>query len=169
MNENDIKQIRVNNNLIGVVGIEAVMADMARSYATRSDVEVGEEMIRRLETKNYIPSKARLLYKDAMVREFRKHLGQPITEVPVEGLRVAILGPGCAQCDRMEIDVREVMAEMELAAALDHITDMKEIGRYGIMGVPALIINDKVVSVGQVPNRNKIREWLKEAQKEKGA
>ena len=78
---------------------------------------------------------------------------------------MVILGPGCAQCDRMETDVREVMAEMEMAAALDHVTDIREIGRYGVMGVPALIINEKVVCVGQAPSRHRIREWLKAAQK----
>ena len=163
MKENDIKQIRINNNLVGVVGLEAVMGDMASNSAARSDVDIGKEIIRRLEEKNYIPFKVRPLYQEALVREFRKYLGQPVAEESAAGLRVTILGPGCARCDRMEMDVREVMAEMELAAALDHVTDLKEIGRYGVLGTPALVINDKVVCVGQAPNRNKIREWLSEA------
>lgn len=165
MQENDVKQIRINNNYIGIVGLEAVMEAMADSYAARSDVEIGEEMIKRLEAKNYIPVKARPLYQTALVYEFRKYVGQPVAEETIAGLCVRILGPGCAQCNRMEIDVREVMAEMELASSLDHVTDLKEIGRYGVMGTPALVINDKVVCVGQAPNRNKIREWLKEARK----
>jgi len=31
------------------------------------------------------------------------------------------------------------------------------------MGMPALIINGKVKSVGRVPPKNKLIEWLKEA------
>jgi hypothetical protein len=31
------------------------------------------------------------------------------------------------------------------------------------MGVPALVINDRVVCVGSVPHKNKIKEWLTEA------
>jgi hypothetical protein len=31
------------------------------------------------------------------------------------------------------------------------------------MGVPALVINKKVVSVGTTPDKKKIREWLEEA------
>jgi small redox-active disulfide protein 2 len=151
MGENDITQIRIKNSLVGIVGIQFVIEAMARDYAACSDEEVGEEM-------------ARDLYALPLVREFRKYLGQPIAELPFEGMRVVILGPGCAQCDRMEIDVREVMADMQLAAELDHVTDVREIGRYGVMGLPALIINDKVVCVGQTPNRNKIREWLQAAQ-----
>lgn len=163
MKENEITRIRINNNLIGVVGLEAVMASMAEDYAARGDNEIGMELISRLEMKNYIPGKARALYAEALAREFRKYLGQPVVEKAVAGLRVVILGPGCAQCDRMESDVREVMVEMQLAAELNHVTDIREIGRYGVMGVPAMIINDRVVCVGQAPNRNKIRDWLKEA------
>lgn len=159
-----VKPISVHHNRVGIVGLEAVMAAMAGEYASRPDEDIGVEMIRRLEPMNYIPSKARPFYAEAFVREFRKYLGQPVAEETVAGLRVIILGPGCAQCDRMEMDVREVMAEMNLAAALEHITDVKEIGRYGVMGVPALIIDDRVVCVGQAPNRKKIREWLQQAQ-----
>lgn len=164
MGENDITQIRIKNSLVGIVGLEFVIEAMAGDYAACSDEEVGEEIIKRLMVKNYIPERARDLYALPLVREFRKYLGQPVAELPFEGMRVVILGPGCAQCDRMEIDVREVMADMQLAAELDHVTDVREIGRYGVMGLPALIINDKVVCVGQTPNRNKIREWLQAAQ-----
>ena len=65
--------------------------------------------------------------------------------------------------------LRDVMAEMNLAGDLRHVTDVKEIGQYGVMGVPALIINGKVVAVGSVPEKKKIqpgfrmplRKWLK--------
>jgi len=165
MNERDIRQIRINNSLIGIVGLEAVLHSMADEYAACSDGDIGAEMMRRLEEMNYIPAKVRPLYAEALVREFRKHLGQPVPEVVVSGVHVAVLGPGCAQCDRLENDVREVMEEMGLAGELTHVADMREIGRYGVLGVPALVINEKVVCVGQAPNRNKIREWLEAAQK----
>jgi len=46
---------------------------------------------------------------------------------------------------------------------LRHVTDANEIGRYGVMGTPALIINGKVVAVGSVPEKKKIQAWLSEA------
>jgi hypothetical protein len=60
------------------------------------------------------------------------------------------------------------MQEMGLAAEYQHITDIREIGKYGIMGLPALLINDRVVSAGTTPPKNKIKAWLTEA-KEKDA
>ncbi len=61
----------------------------------------------------------------------------------------------------------EVMAEMNLSADFDHVTDIKEIARYGVMGTPALIINGKVQSVGRVPPQRKIKQWLEEANTKK--
>ena len=43
-----------------------------------------------------------------------------------------------------------------------HVTDIKEIGKYGVMGTPALIINGEVKCVGSVPTKAKIKEWLSE-------
>jgi len=40
--------------------------------------------------------------------------------------------------------------------------DIKEIGKYGVMGTPALIINGEVKSVSSVPTKAKIKEWLSE-------
>lgn len=166
MPEDKITRIRINNNLIGIVGLTQVMEEMASTFASRPDDEIGMEMIRRLEVNNYIPRSARPVYTKALVREFRRYLGQPVEEEPGEGLCILVLGPGCARCTQMEIDVREVLAEMNLPGELQHVTDIREIGRYGVLGLPALVINDRVLSVGTIPHRNKIKEWLSEAIKE---
>lgn len=163
MTENSVTQIRVQGNLVGIVGLQKVMADIAADFNQASDELIGEEMLKRLGAKNYIPDKARVNYAKALVREFRIFLGQPVEEEEVTGLSVIILGPGCAQCSRLEEDVRNVMAEMNTPAELIHVTDLREIGKYGVMGTPALVINKKVVSVGTTPEKKKIRQWLEEA------
>ena len=163
MRESDIVQIRINGNLVGIVGLKSIMEVMKPVYAQSSDDEIEEEILRRVSVSNYIPGSARNLYGTSLVREFRKFLGQVVDDPPHEGVRVVILGPGCAQCSTLESDVREVMAEMKLAGEMVHISDIREIGKYGIMGTPALIINERVVSVGSVPQRKQIRIWLEAA------
>ena len=160
MREDSVMQIRINNNLVGIVGLEQVMEKMVREFSSCPDDEIGAEMVRRLSENNYIPRQAKDIYAQAFVLEFKKYLGQPVDEQPVTGVRIAVLGPGCSQCSRMEMDVREVLSEMKLPAELLHVTDVREIGKYGVMGVPALVINDRVVCVGKTPHRNKIKEWL---------
>ncbi|MEQ8213649.1 MAG: thioredoxin family protein [Smithellaceae bacterium] len=163
MPENEVTQIRVKGNLVGLSGLQNIMAAMATEYQQKSDEVIGAEMVRRLAVKNYIPDSVKADYAKALAREFRKFLGQPVEEEAVTELSVIILGPGCAQCSRLETDVREVMAQMNAPGEMLHITDVREIGKFGVMGTPALVINQKVVSVGITPDKKKIRQWLEEA------
>lgn len=158
-----ITQIRVKGNLVGIIGLQAAMESMKSDYSQLSDEAIGEEMINQLAAHNYIPGSAHDNYAQAFVREFRRYLGQPVEEETLEGLEVLILGPGCAQCSNLETDVRDVMAEMNLPGELIHVTDVREIGKYGVMGMPALVINKKIVSVGTTPEKKKIRQWLEDA------
>ena len=163
MPESDVTQIRIGGNLIGITGLKQVMEAMASAYAPCSDEKIGREMVRRLVAKNYIPRSVEGDYAGALVREFRRFLGEPVEEEPLSGLRVLVLGPGCARCSRLEMAVREAMAEMKEPGEIIHVTDLREIGKYGVMGTPALVINEKVVAVGTTPEKHTIRRWLEEA------
>ena len=163
MSQDEISQIRVGNSPVGVLGLKTVMEDMAQEYVDRPDPEVQKELLDRLSKRNYIPEKVKESYAKAFLREFKKFLGKPFEEETPEGIQIKVLGPGCAQCDRLEQELMQVMAESGIMADIEHIRDIKEIGRYGVMGTPALIINNVVKSVGSVPPRNRLEKWLKEA------
>ncbi len=162
MSQEDLTKIRINNQLIGIIGLKHVMEEMAEEYAERPDAEVQTALIKRLSKKNYIPDQAKEDYGKALLGEFNKFLGRPYEEDVSEGLEIKVLGPGCARCDSLERELMEVLAEMNLSANLEHVRDIKEIGRYGVMGTPALVINGKVMCVGTVPTKEKIKEWFSE-------
>jgi hypothetical protein len=160
MADKDFSQIRIGQHQVGVMGLQAAMQELAPGYGNKSDEEVRGVLLERVGRDNYIPAAARELYAEALIREFRKFLGQPYQEAAPGGLDVKILGPGCSQCDRLEQMLMELLEELHLPASLEHVRDVKEIARYRVMGVPALVINDKVVAVGAMPQRSKIKEWL---------
>jgi small redox-active disulfide protein 2 len=162
MAEKSIVQILINGRPIGIVGLTEAIADLAKTHADQPDDVVTKELMSRLAAVNYVPEKAKPAYGKAVLREFYKYLGKPVEEEPATGIRVTILGPGCAQCSRVESDVLEVMAEMALPADFTHVTDVKEIASYGLIAVPAVAINGKVVSSGVVPPKSWIRQWLQE-------
>jgi small redox-active disulfide protein 2 len=163
MSRDDVIQIKVDGNAVGIMGLQEVMEEMAKAFAEAPDNEVRVELVKRLSKKNYIPDRVKENYAKAFLREFKKFLGRPYEEGDPLGTEIKVLGPGCAQCDRLEKELMEVLAEMGLAADVEHVTDIKEIGKYGVMGMPALLINGKVKSVGSIPTKNKLVEWLKEA------
>jgi len=166
MSQDDLTQIKVGDSYVGIVGLKGAIADVAEEYGDRPEREVQEELLNRLCKRNYIPEMASEDYEKAFLREFKKFLGKPFEEEASEGLEIKVLGPGCAQCDRLEQELMKVLGEIGILAGIEHVRDIKEIGNYGVMGTPALIINGKVKSVGSVPPKNKLIEWLKQAQRE---
>ena len=163
MSDGDVSQIRVGDFSAGIINLKSVLQDMAREWADKPDALVAAELVERLSLKNYIPESAKGSYGSALLREFKKFIGKPYEEEAPERLEIKILGPGCANCDRLEREVIEAVSELDLPAGIDHIRDIKEIGNYGVMGSPALIINGKVKAVGRVPMRSELKKWLLEA------
>jgi hypothetical protein len=159
----DITQIKVGRFAVSIVGIKQLIEEIAGTHADKTDDEIGSFMLDGLGEDNYIPSSAKEDYGKAFVREFRKFLGQPHMEDAPQGLDIKVLGTGCNQCHSLTQMIMEVLTEINLPAGVDHVTDIKEIARYGIVGSPALIINGKAVSVGSVPPRDKVKKWLVEA------
>lgn len=163
MSEDDIIQIKANGQSVGIIGMKATIQDVAREYGESPEDEVGDELVKRLSKKNYIPDRVKPDYAKSFLREFKKFLGKPYEEEVSEGVEIKVLGPGCVQCDGLEQTLMQVMAEINLIADIEHLRGIKEIGKYGVMGSPALLINGKVKSVGKVPPKNKLKEWLTEA------
>ena len=164
MAPDEISRIRVGNTLIGIVGLKAAITEVAEGFGERPNQEIAEELLNRLGRRNYFPEKAKQDYGKAFLREFKKAVGKPFEEEAPVGLEIKILGPGCTECDRLENELFEAMAETGIAGDMEHIRDIKTIGQYGVMGTPALIINREVKCVGKVPPRNALKKWLMEAQ-----
>jgi small redox-active disulfide protein 2 len=77
-------------------------------------------------------------------------------------ISVKILGAGCKKCQNLENKVRELVTKNNIEAAVEKVTDIQEMVRYGIMMTPGLIINEKVKSFGIIPKDDQIIKWLKE-------
>jgi len=163
MSSDEITQIKIGNNRIGIVGLKLVLAAVAEVSATQSDEDIGIELLNRLAKRNYIPESSKAEYGRAFLREFKKFTGRQIENSGPDGLEIKVLGPGCARCNQLEQDLMAVMAEMNLIADIEHVTDVLEIGSYGVMGTPALLINGAVKSVGSIPSKAKLKIWLTEA------
>jgi len=73
---------------------------------------------------------------------------------------VEVLGPGCANCQRLEENVRVAVAMAGIEAEVRHVTDYREIAARGVMSTPGLVIDGRVVSKGRVPSADDIAAWL---------
>lgn len=78
-------------------------------------------------------------------------------------LDIKILGPGCANCKRLEELTRKCADDLGLPARFEKVTDYAQILDYDVLSTPGLVINGKVVSSGRIPTLGSIAEWLREA------
>jgi small redox-active disulfide protein 2 len=73
---------------------------------------------------------------------------------------IKVLGSGCANCNKLEQMVFDVLAELNADAAVSKVTDFKDIMSYGVMSTPALVIDENVVVSGVVPSKAKLTEII---------
>lgn len=75
-------------------------------------------------------------------------------------LSIKVLGSGCANCHKVEELAKQAVAQLGVEAKVELVTDMQEIIRYGVMGTPGIVINEKVVSTGRVPALSQITTMI---------
>lgn len=72
------------------------------------------------------------------------------TNISGEIKSIKILGTGCKSCHEQYQNVINAAAEMGLATDIEYITDMEKVMAYGVMSMPAIVVNEKVVSMSKV-------------------
>ena len=65
-------------------------------------------------------------------------------------LKIKVLGPGCANCKRVEQIARREAEKLGLTAEIEKVTDYGEIMALGVMSTPGLVIDGKVVAYGRI-------------------
>ena len=75
-------------------------------------------------------------------------------------IQIKVLGPGCANCKRLEALVNTVVAQQGLSAEVEKITDYAAMMRWNLMRTPGLVVNDTLVVSGRVPSEPEISTWL---------
>lgn len=73
---------------------------------------------------------------------------------------VKILGPGCANCRKLEAVAREAAKSAGIEADVVKVTDLKAMMDYDLVATPGLVIDEKLVSSGRIPTQAEIRQWL---------
>ena len=75
-------------------------------------------------------------------------------------MNIKVFGGGCKSCEALLKSVKEAVANKEVYAEVEYITDMEKIMNYGVMSTPALMIDDKIVSAGKVLRAKDIEKLL---------
>ncbi len=75
-------------------------------------------------------------------------------------MNIKVLGTGCPKCKALEKAVINSLSELNIQADVSKVEDIMEIMQFGVMRTPALVINEKVVLSGRLPNDKELKSLL---------
>lgn len=67
-------------------------------------------------------------------------------------MQIKVLGSGCANCKKLEANVFEAVAQINVDADIQKIEDIQEIMGYGVLSTPGLVVDGELKVSGRVPN-----------------
>lgn len=73
---------------------------------------------------------------------------------------IKVLGTGCKKCTQLKQNVEKVIEELKIDASVEKVEDIQKIISYGVMGTPALVIDEEVVSTGKLLKPKEIAKIL---------
>lgn len=82
--------------------------------------------------------------------------GEQISEICC----IKVLGSGCKSCHTLYENTKVAVENMKLNIEVEYVTDMEKIMEYGVMSMPALVVNEKVVAMGKVYKSGEIEKLL---------
>jgi small redox-active disulfide protein 2 len=75
-------------------------------------------------------------------------------------MKIQVAGPGCSRCQTTEKNVFNACAELDLAADISHVYDVRQFAALGVRLTPAVIIDGKVAMEGRVPTVAELKTLL---------
>lgn len=81
---------------------------------------------------------------------------------PVDGICcIKVLGAGCKTCHEQYENAKAAVAALGLSIEVEYITDMEKVMEYGVISMPAIVVNDKVVSMGKLLKAADVEKLLR--------
>ena len=74
------------------------------------------------------------------------------------GSSIKVLGAGCKSCHEQYENAMAAVKAMGLSMEVEYITDMEKVMGYGVMSMPAIVVNEQVVSMGKIPESGRCGE-----------
>ncbi|MBU1227994.1 MAG: TM0996/MTH895 family glutaredoxin-like protein [Actinobacteria bacterium] len=75
-------------------------------------------------------------------------------------MKVQVIGPGCANCQRLYAEAEKAVAQAGLEAELVKVERPEEIESFGVWVTPGLAIDGEVKASGRVPESREIVSWI---------
>lgn len=75
-------------------------------------------------------------------------------------MEIKVLGTGCSRCKTLLTTVEQSVSEIGLNATITKVDDILKIMEYNVMGLPALMVDEKVLSTGKTLSKDEVKKLL---------
>ncbi len=73
---------------------------------------------------------------------------------------IKVLGSGCANCENTAKLIQQIADDMQIEVTIEKVEDIAQIMAYGVISTPGVVIDEKVVHAGGIPDKDSIKGWL---------
>ncbi|MFA7159289.1 MAG: thioredoxin family protein [Kiritimatiellia bacterium] len=74
--------------------------------------------------------------------------------------KIQILGVGCPKCKKLTENAEAAVKDLGLEYAIEKVTNINDIMKFGVMMTPALAVDGEVKSAGKVLGPEDIKKFL---------
>ena len=153
------RTIRIGSANIGLIGLDTALNALTQKNISEKDAV--DYLYQAISSQNYIPEGREKQYRSALLNEYHRHMDKDFQQP--ENMVVRIFGSSCISCNNLQTMMIEILDQTNLAADIEQIHDPDEIGRYGILHTPALILNGEIKCQGRMPTPAQLEQWVREA------
>lgn len=75
-------------------------------------------------------------------------------------MKIEVLGPGCQKCNQQLEEANKAVVQSGLTVEVAKVDKIDRIMSYGVMVMPALVVDGQVKCSGRVANAAEIATWL---------
>lgn len=75
-------------------------------------------------------------------------------------MEIKVLGTGCASCNNTFSMIEQVAQDKGVPIEISKVDQIQDIMSYGVMSIPSVVVNGKVVHSGGMPSREDIESWF---------
>lgn len=78
-------------------------------------------------------------------------------------MTIKIFGPGCFKCQELVEKTEKALKDLGLnEIEVEKVSDIEKMTEAGIMGSPAIMIDEEIKAIGRVPDLEEIKDWLRQ-------
>ena len=116
------RTIKIGNASVGLIGIDTALNHVLQQKDLAED-EAVSYLYNEIKKHNYIPGGADDVYREALLREYKKLRGEEVDQD--KRLQIRILGPGCVSCNKLGTMLFEILQTMNIAADIEQVHDLE--------------------------------------------